>query len=439
MILVGNQRGGARNLALHLMKQENERVEIYDLRGFVAQDLQGAFRESEAISRATKCRQHLYSLSLNPPADADVSKENFEDAIKRAETRLGLTGQPRAIVFHEKYGEDGQLRRHAHAVWCRIDTEHMRAVHLSHDRQKLQDVSRTLYLEHGWKMPRGFVRHQDSDPRNYSLAEWQQAKRAKHSPEDLKAMFQDAWAMTDSKAAFGHALQEHGFILARGDRRGYVAVDHRGEVYAIAKWVGIKTKQVRDRLGDHSELPNVQDAHTQAARRVTDRLQELRSEEKERSDQILQDLEDRRARQAKEHAVQQKRLREAQTEKRQANERMRKARLRKGWRGLIDYITGKRKQIEAENQEAALLARERDQASQNAQTREQRKAAFDLERRKARVEFNKKAIEQELENDIQDLKKSSSNREDRQQDFHRRRRNTSQRPKRGRSRDGPEP
>lgn len=48
-------------------------------------------------------------------------------------------------------------------------------------------------------------------------------------PRLIKAAFQDAWAISDSKLAFTHALQE------RGDRRGYVALDHRGEVYAIAK------------------------------------------------------------------------------------------------------------------------------------------------------------------------------------------------------------
>lgn len=46
MILVGNQRGGARDLARHLMKQENERVEVAELRGFVADDLDGAFQEA---------------------------------------------------------------------------------------------------------------------------------------------------------------------------------------------------------------------------------------------------------------------------------------------------------------------------------------------------------------------------------------------------------
>ena len=39
MILNGNQRGGAKDLALHLMKAENERVEIHELRGFMSDNL----------------------------------------------------------------------------------------------------------------------------------------------------------------------------------------------------------------------------------------------------------------------------------------------------------------------------------------------------------------------------------------------------------------
>ena len=111
MILIGNQRGGAGDLARHLMKQENERVEIHEIRGFVAGDLEGAFIESEAISKGTKCRQHLYSLPLNPPKTVDVTPAMLVDAVERAEKSLGLTDQPRAIVFHTKHG-----RMHTHAV-----------------------------------------------------------------------------------------------------------------------------------------------------------------------------------------------------------------------------------------------------------------------------------------------------------------------------------
>jgi hypothetical protein len=92
----------------------------------------------------------------------------------------------------------------------------MKAVQHSFTKRKLQDLGRELYLEHGWRMPRGFVRSEETNPRNYSLAEWQQAKRAGKDPDRLKAMFQDCWAISDSQGSFAHALRELGYILARG-------------------------------------------------------------------------------------------------------------------------------------------------------------------------------------------------------------------------------
>ncbi|MCK5749460.1 MAG: relaxase/mobilization nuclease domain-containing protein, partial [Oricola sp.] len=235
MILVGNQRAGAKDLALHLLKDENERVEVHELRGFASNDLISALRESQAISRGTRCKQHLYSLSLNPPKGAQVSVAAFLEAIEQAENRLGLSGQPRAVVFHEKFGSDGELRRHAHAVWCRIDTERMKAVQMSCDHRKLQTLSRELYLKHGWDLPKGHQNPLDRDSRNFSLAEWQQAKRAKEDPKALKAMFQECWTRSDSRASFSNALKERGYILSKGDRRGFVAADYRGEVYPVSR------------------------------------------------------------------------------------------------------------------------------------------------------------------------------------------------------------
>jgi len=122
MILNGNERGNAKELARHLLNmRDNDHVELHDLRGFVSDDLHGALLEAEAISMGTRCVNHLFSLSLNPPEYADVPVETFENAIERIEEGLGLQGQPRAIVFHEKAG-----RRHAHAVWSRIDSEDMK-------------------------------------------------------------------------------------------------------------------------------------------------------------------------------------------------------------------------------------------------------------------------------------------------------------------------
>jgi hypothetical protein len=54
VILVGNQRCGARDLARHLMKQENERAEMAELRGFVADDLDGAFQSAYGVMRPVR-------------------------------------------------------------------------------------------------------------------------------------------------------------------------------------------------------------------------------------------------------------------------------------------------------------------------------------------------------------------------------------------------
>ncbi|MGV6804633.1 MAG: relaxase/mobilization nuclease domain-containing protein [Ruegeria sp.] len=123
MILKGSQRGGARQLGLHLLKTtENEHVELHDIRGFLAHDVVGALRESEAIAKGTRCRQFLFSVSLNPPEQKNVHVRTFEKALEAIEEKNGLTGQPRIVIFHEKEG-----RRHCHAVWSRIDSETMTA------------------------------------------------------------------------------------------------------------------------------------------------------------------------------------------------------------------------------------------------------------------------------------------------------------------------
>ncbi len=252
MILNGNQRGGAQDLAQHLMKAENERVELHELRGVMSRDLTGALNEMYAISRGTRCQQFMYSLSLNPPMSETVSIADFMLAIEQAEKCLGLIGQPRAVVFHEKNG-----RRHCHVVWSRIDITRMKAVQMSHDREKLTALSRELFLEHGWNMPRGLEVRGERDPLNYTHAEHQQAQRIGKNAAEIKAEVQAAWAASDNRASLEAALAERGYILAKGDRRDFVIVDQYGEVYSLPRFAGVKTKEVRARLGDGTDFPSI--------------------------------------------------------------------------------------------------------------------------------------------------------------------------------------
>lgn len=253
MILEGNQRGFGGDLAQHLMNgKENEHVTLHSVEGFIANDLNGAFAEIEAISQATQANKYLFSLSLNPPIGALVSVEVFEHAIAEVEKKLGLIGQPRAIVFHEKNG-----RRHAHCVWSRIDTSIMKAIKLSHYKRKLCYLSRELYLTHDWDMPAGFISREDRDPHNYSRQEHQQAKRLKHDVKAMKAMFKACWEQSDSLTSFVAALKQEGFLLAKGERRGFVAVDKNGKIWSLSRWCGVKPKALRERLGDEDLLPSL--------------------------------------------------------------------------------------------------------------------------------------------------------------------------------------
>ncbi|AEI93106.1 relaxase/mobilization nuclease domain-containing protein [Roseobacter litoralis] len=394
MILVGNQRGGAKNLAHHLMKDENERVKVHQIRGFASDDLQSAFQESYAMSRATKCKQHLFSLSLNPPKDTEISAKEFENTVDRAEQQLGLEGQPRAIVLHTKNG-----RTHAHAVWSRIDHQEMRAVQMSFSRRKMQDLSR----EHGWQMPRGFVRHEERDPRNFTLAEWQQCKRAGRDPTKTKEIFQDAWAISDSRTAFGNALEAHGFVLAKGDRRGHIAVDRNGEAFAIAKYVGVKAKQVRDRLGDPSKLPSKNEAHRIASDRTIKRLAELREQEKLRARQRVEQLSRQNAENKKRQSLAQEELKKrvaSDTDKRKQEQ---DARLRKGLMGLLDRVTGKRKKTLQQNDLENAQAEQRVNA-QHERLRAQYVSAQEAIAKRKKEELTRGAyIRRELANDTRQL------------------------------------
>lgn len=348
MILKGNQRAGGRHLAAHLMNViDNDHVTVHELRGFIADNLHGAMNETYAVSRGTKCKQFLFSLSLNPPQNEYVDTDVFDDALERIEHKLGLCGQPRAIVFHEKHN-----RRHAHAVWSRIDTDKMRAINLPHYKIKLQDMSRELYLEHGWQMPDGYKRDNDSDTLNFSLEEWQQAKRTKRNPKEVKAIFQKCWKDSSDLKSFTASLKRQGYLIAQGDRRGFVAVDQHLEVHSIARCVGVKNKEVSTKLGDPSDLPFVeetkvfiqnQNASSNNAIQVEKQRQRILHAEYERARKAM----------IMRHRQERAELLKSQEERRIAENKIRAARLPTGLKGLWFRLTGKYKKIKEQNEREA--------------------------------------------------------------------------------------
>ncbi len=404
MILVGNSRANGQNLARHLMSPENEHVTVQEISGFVGDDLSSAFKEAEATARGTRCQKYLFSLSLNPPASEKVATETFLQTISQAEEKLGLEGQPRAIVFHEK-GD----RRHCHVVWSRIDSEEMKAIPLAFTKRKLMELSKEIYLERGWEMPDGFIQPSLRDPKNLTLAEWQQAKRVGQDARGLKAIFQACWKQSDDQRSFARALQEHGLALAKGDRRGFVATDLNGEIYAIARFCGVKTKDVRNRLGRAERLPSVSQAKEALAKAVLPGVAKLKRAEarklaqvKEHQKKLLWTLNEK-------HQGERKSLLEQQQVRSSAELKVRQDRFNKGLRGLFDRITGAYSRTKKQNELELYNSVQRDQIERDRLIYRQLGAKADHLKRQRNILQKAHRTGRDLQNDLEKLLNKRNN------------------------------
>lgn len=395
MILVGNRRGGSSELAAHLLNvADNEHVELHEVRGFVADDLEGALHEAYGISRGTRCKKFLYSLSLSPPQNENVPVDVFETAIERIEQKLGFVGQPRAVVFHEKQG-----RRHAHVVWSRINSATMTAIDPYKDKLALNQIAKELFIEQQWDMPAGLKQKSETDPLNYTHAEHSQAKRAKRDPKELKSIFKACWEQSDTRDTFSNALKEHGLILAKGDRRGFVAVDAKGEIYSVARYAGVKTKMLRDRFGALNDLPSVDEAVLLAAStkqahkaELNERFNPLNDSQTQKLQTQLAKLEQKRLAMIAEHRKARAELHQRQKVRYISEVKARSAKLPKGLRGIWFKLSGQYAVLVEANQLEAKQceARDRDERQSliNDQLSERRQLQQTLQLVEAQLKFS---------------------------------------------------
>jgi len=301
VIAFGSQRGSGGDLATHLSNAEdNEYVEIADLRGSIAEDLHGAFSEWEAQAHAmTRAKNYLYSLSVNPdPAQGRLTREQYQDYIARTEGSLGLAGQPRAVVYHIKEGRDGDLREHCHVVWSRTDIQDLKSVPIAFDKQKLMMVAREFARDHGLKLPDGYQTGR-AKADQLSLYEKAQTDQTGLTKEERMELVTDLWRHSDSAKAFVAGLEDNGYILATG-RRPYVLVDLYGHMNALPKMIddkSVRTKDIRAFLEkDYPAdiLPSVEEARALADQHRTERKDLKKSEKNAEQLEILNHSQDER-------------------------------------------------------------------------------------------------------------------------------------------------
>ncbi len=272
MVIKGGSISGAARFAAHLERTDTNEIrnEVIEMRDVAAANLRGALREMEAVASACpNCKKPLYQASINTQAHERMTDEQRMQAVDRLEKELGLTGQPRVVVVHEK--NDG--REHCHVVWSRIDLDKMRTISDSHNFRKHEIVARELEREFGHERVQGAhierdgKQRPDRTPRHWEV---QQSARTGVRLQEAKELMTEIWSATQNGKGFQAALEKKGWILARGDRRDFVAIDQKGGTHSLSRRIeGATAKDVRARLADLdlSRLPSVADARaTQQAR-----------------------------------------------------------------------------------------------------------------------------------------------------------------------------
>ena len=225
--------------------------------------------EMDAYAVGTRCEKSLYHAAISPEPPHQLTPEQRTEAIDALEAKLGLNGHSRVVVMHEKLG-----RQHIHVVWSRIDLEKMRSVSDSHNYRKHEEVSRDLERRFGHARVQGAHHERDGvkrPDRTPSRAELRQEERTGIIGKQVKEEVTAAFQASDGPEAFKAALEERGYILAKGDRRDFVVVDHAGGIHSLARRIdGMKAAELREfmKLLDRDSLPSAEQARETAAERA---------------------------------------------------------------------------------------------------------------------------------------------------------------------------
>jgi hypothetical protein len=303
VIAKGASRSGPRQLAVYLMRVERyatgEPVVLLEFQSpwasgldFVkgpddvwsmsnplvlqptADKLIEGFRDWQILTEGTKQgRDGLYHAEISPaPEYADtMTPGQWKRAADILGEELGLQNQPRAIVLHG--GTDG--RKHMHIVWQRTDVDTMKVIPDAYNYVAHEKASHRMELEFGHEFVPGKHAKRDRKrqpkfPRQkLTQAEDQYQKRTGLSKDERIKQITALHATADSGAAFKAALEDAGYILAKGER-GYIIVDEMGGHSLLSRNAGLKKKEMEAFMAGVplDKLPTIEEAQAlQAGRR----------------------------------------------------------------------------------------------------------------------------------------------------------------------------
>lgn len=265
MIVKGKARSGPAQLAAYLMRPE-ERATLIDLWDGSG-DLRKAFLSWHAVGEATRGEKTLYHAQISPEAAYAMTPDQWRKAAQILAEELGMKDHPRAIVVHEGHG-----RPHAHVVFQRADADTLKMWDDSFNYVKHERASDRMEREFGHEFVPGKHAKRDREQQPefpkaaFDQDEAQQAARSGTDPKAQKAEIKSLYAAADGGPAFKTALEDAGYLLAKGDR-GYLVVDAEGGHAALTRQLGLKKKELESFMAavPLASLPDIEQAKARQA------------------------------------------------------------------------------------------------------------------------------------------------------------------------------
>lgn len=186
---------------------------------------------------------YSFSLAWNPEQNPD--KEEMMTASFNTLEKLGLQEHQSVMVYHQETDHP-----HVHVICNLVNPDTGKRAKLYNDYLVFSEWAEAKELEDGKvyceervinnKVRRG----EDLSPHQKSIREEQKTKRT-----ERKELVDALYKHSDSGKAFASALKMNGYILAEGDRRGYVVVDDQGDIYSLSRMLkGVKALDLKNRL-----------------------------------------------------------------------------------------------------------------------------------------------------------------------------------------------
>lgn len=187
----------------------------------------------------------VYAFSLGWQPEQNPSKEHMLALGFDALALLGLTDHETVFVAHSD-----TKHPHVHVVTNLVHPETGKTLRPQNDRLRLSTWAEQYEKEHDKIYCHERVKNN---------ARRRGGEKIKHRETkiDHSLLIQNIYNQTKSAQDFEKSIQDKGFTLAKGDRRGFVLVDEEGKIFSLSRQLKEqRAKDIKLRLQGLDELPN---------------------------------------------------------------------------------------------------------------------------------------------------------------------------------------